>query len=268
MLPTTPMTPRMPARRSRLLALIAAGAALLISTSSFAWTVVDAGAGQAGPTMAAARPRTLTADELKPRIVKKFIPFTQKRRNQMKWYSNRHYGDYTEVLSDPQVIVRHFTTSHQMMDAWWYFAGNTPARGERPGVCSHFILDTDGTIYQVMPLDIRCRHATGLNNIAIGIEDVGVSDVEILRNQKMMESSYRLTLWLMALYGIEARNVIGHSEIIFSPLHHDLVPEFRCMRHSDWSRKHMRLYRTELRERAVEAGVPIGPPVQWVDPDC
>jgi len=261
-MPTPTATPpRSIVRRHRRFALsaIAVLTALLLPASSSAWSL-------AGPHASATR--SLTVDELQPKIVKKFIPYPKKRRIQMEAYSLRHYGDETAVLSDPKVIVEHFTTSHQMMDAWWYFSNNTPARGELPGVCSHFILDTDGTIYQVMPLDIRCRHATGLNNIAIGIEDVGVSDEEILHNPKMMESSYRLTLWLMAKYGIEVRNVIGHNEILNSPLHHDLVPRFRCMLHSDWSRKHMRIYRTELRLRAKAAGVPIGAPITWVHPNC
>ena len=248
-------------RRRASLAGVAILAALLVPASASAWSP---GQGAAAQVRAG-----LTPAELRPPIVRKFIPFPRLRQEEMAAYSLRHYGDSTWVLSDPRVIVEHFTTSHQMMDAWWYFAGNTPARGEMPGVCSHFLLDTDGTIYQVMPLGIRCRHATGLNDTAIGIEDVGVSDEEILANPAMMESSLRLTLWLMARFDIEVRNVIGHNEIIFSPFHHDLVPRFRCMRHSDWSRAHMRIYRRMLKERARAAGVPIGDPPAWVErPDC
>ena len=243
------------------LAILLIVAALLPAAPAAAWRPA------AGETAASVTP-ALTAEELRPPIVKKFIPFGKKRKAQMSAYSERHYGDHTYVLSDPKVIVQHFTTSHQMMDAWWYFANNTPARGELPGVCSHFLLDTDGTIYQVMPLTIRCRHATGLNNLAIGIEDVGVSDQEILGNRKMMKSSLALTVWLMAKYDIPVRDVIGHAEILNSPWHHDLVKRFQCMVHSDWSRPHMRIYRGLLRAEARDAGVPIGPAPEWVPSGC
>lgn len=220
------------------------------------------GAAWTGPRPA------VTADELKPPIVHRFIPFPKKRRRQMAAYSERHYGDHTAVLSEHLVIVHHFTTSHDWRDAWWYFANNTPARGERPGVCSHFLIDTDGRIIQVMPLTVRCRHATGLNDVAIGIEDVGVSDGEILRNPRMMEAKIRLTIWLMARYGIPVRDVIGHAEILASPYHHDLVPRFRCMRHEDWKRIHMRRVRSMLRQRAAEVGLEVGPPPAWVKSGC
>ena len=35
----------------------------------------------------------------------------------------------------------------------------------------------------------------------------------------------RLTLWLMATYGIEARNVIGHAESLESPFHYERYAE-------------------------------------------
>ena len=39
-----------------------------------------------------------------------------------------------------------------------YYRANPPDLGELPGVCAHFVIDTDGTIYQEAPLWIRCRH--------------------------------------------------------------------------------------------------------------
>ncbi|MFN8619246.1 MAG: peptidoglycan recognition family protein [Chloroflexota bacterium] len=249
--------------RPTLALVVALLASLALASEALAWSPPLT----AGTAVTAAQAR-LTADELKPPIVRRFIPYPAKRAAQMRDYSLRHYGDHTEILTDPKVIVEHYTTSHDWRDAWWYFAANRPARGERPGVCSHFVIGTDGTIYQVMPLTIRCRHATGLNNTAIGIEDAGISDKEIMNNKKEMEASYRLTLWLMAKFSIPVKDVIGHNEIIFSPWHHDLVPRFRCMRHEDWNRRHMTIYRHELRRRAVAAGIDPGPAPVWVHPHC
>ena len=46
---------------------------------------------------------------------------------------------------------------------------------ELPGTCAHFIVDKDGTIYQLVALTIMCRHTVGLNWTAFGIEQVGLS---------------------------------------------------------------------------------------------
>jgi N-acetylmuramoyl-L-alanine amidase len=210
----------------------------------------------------------LTAAQLRPHIVQKHIPFPQKRKDQMAAYSKRHYGESSFLLTDPHVIVEHFTTSDSMQAAWNYFAANEPDLGQLPGVCSHFLIDLDGTIYQLVPLSIRCRHAVGLNDTAFGIEDVGTSDRNILNNKAMMRASLSLTLWLMAEYHIQVRNVIGHSESIYSPYHHELVRRWRCQTHSDWNRRDMGVYRDKLRALAKAAGVPVGPRPAWVHPRC
>ena len=66
------------------------------------------------------------------------------------------------------------------------FAPNRPdpELHERPGVCAHFVIDRDGTIHQLVPLRLMCRHTVGLNHTAIGIEHVGISDAEVLGNAR------------------------------------------------------------------------------------
>jgi len=130
------------------------------------------------------------------------------------------------------------------------------------------VVDTDGTIYQLVNLRVRCRHAIGMNWTAIGIEHVGTSDRQILSNPAMMRSSLRLTLWLMDRFGVLARNVIGHAETLMSPFHHEAYPSWRCSTHADWQHRDMLLYRERLRRLAHRTGVPVGPPPAWVDPGC
>ena len=128
---------------------------------------------------------------------------------------------------------------------------------------------SDGTIYQLVGLGIRCRHTVGLNWTAFGIEHVGTSDAEILHDHRQMRASLRLTLWLMAHYGIELRNVIGHNESLMSPYHHELYKSWRCQTHSDWTHADMRVYRHKLMQLAKSRGVPVGPwPPTWVHPNC
>lgn len=206
--------------------------------------------------------------ELKPAIIWKRIPFGAKRKRQMAVYSKRHYGKRTWKLKGPQVVVEHYTSGDSFDSAWNYFAANSPHLGERPGVCSHFLVDTDGTIYQLVNLHVRCRHAIGMNWTAIGIESVGTSDREILRNGPEIRATLRLTLWLIARYGISVGNVIGHAEILTSPYHQELVASWRCLTHADWNRKDMTVFRRRLKRLARRNDVPIGPRPERVDPDC
>jgi beta-N-acetylhexosaminidase len=116
--------------------------------------------------------------------------------------------------------------------------------GERPGVCAHFLIDRDGTITQLVPLRLRCRHTIGLNHVAIGVEHVGLSDADITGRQ--LRASLRLTRWLQARFGIRTRDVIGHAESLSSPYHHERVRALRDRTHGDFSRRTMRRYRARL----------------------
>jgi beta-N-acetylhexosaminidase len=209
-----------------------------------------------------------TAKELKPPIVWKRIPFGRLREREMAAYSKRHYGVRTWRLRNPHVIVEHHTDGTSFDSAWNYFAANSPHMGELPGVCAQFIVDTDGTIYQLVDLRKRCRHAIGMNWTSIGIEMVGTSDGQILHRRPQIRSAVHLTLWLMVRFGIDVGNVIGHAEILQSPYHHELYPSWRCLTHSDWLRPDMRIFRRRVRRLARREGVPAGPPPDWVDSGC
>ena len=197
----------------------------------------------------------------RPEMVWKPIPFGAKRKRQMAAYSERHYGERAWELTDPQVVVQHHTAGTSFDSAWSYFAANGRHLGEKPGVCAQFVIDTDGTIYQLVNLGIRCRHA-------IGIEHVGTSAGDILHDGPMIRASLRLTVWLMARYGISWGNVIGHAEILQSPYHHELYEDWRCSTHADWNRREMRTYRRKLKRTARRLDVPIGDGPEWVDSGC
>src|SRR2546421_5568404 len=204
----------------------------------------------------------------KPHVVWKPIPFGPKRKREMAAYSKRHYGHAEWRLIHTNVVVEHYTGGNSFSSAWNTFAAKSPDLGELPGTCAHFIIDRDGTIYQLVRLGTRCRHTVGLNWTAFGIEHVGSSDAEILHDRAQMRSSLRLTLWLVAHYGIQVRNVIGHNESLMSPYHHELYKSWRCQTHSDWNHADMTKYRGMLKKLARANGVPIGPPPRWVHPNC
>jgi len=206
--------------------------------------------------------------DVKPAVVWQKIPFGAKRKRQMAAYSKRHYGERTYELAGPQVIIEHYTAGTSFGSAWNHFANNGSHLGEKPGVCAHFIIDTDGTIYQLVNLAIRCRHAIGMNWTAIGIEHVGTNADDILDNRSMMRASLRLTAWLMLRYGIDIGNVIGHAEILRSSFHTELYEDWQCLTHADWNRSEMRIYRKRLERKAERLVVPVGAGPDWVASGC
>jgi N-acetylmuramoyl-L-alanine amidase len=238
---------------------------VLASPLASAAPAVVGGAATADAPRAA---RAAQPDATRPPVTWKRIPFGEARKREMGAYSNRHYGVWGWRLREPHVIVEHYTGGTSFSAAWNTFASNSRHLGELPGTCAHFIVDTDGRIYQLVPSWIRCRHTMGLNDTAFGIEHVGTSDQALMGNAKQIASSYRLTLWLMQRFHIELRNVIGHNESLISPYHHELVARFRCQTHSDFTHADMHVYRRHLKALAKAHHVPIGPPPAWVDSNC
>src|SRR5919204_2792951 len=159
----------------------------------------------------------------RPHIVSKPIPFGARRRAETVAYAKRHYGLATWRLEHPHVIVEHHTASNSFASTYAAFASDTPdpELGELPGPCAHFVIDRDGTIYQLVRLNTMCRHTVGLNWTAIGIEHVGASDQQILADSAQLSASLSLTLWLISIYHIPLQNVIGHNESLTSPYHHE-----------------------------------------------
>jgi N-acetylmuramoyl-L-alanine amidase len=206
----------------------------------------------------------------RPRIVQKPIPFTARRRSEMAAYAKRHYGINSWRLSHPRVIVEHYTASDSFASAYNTFASDSPdgELGELPGVCSHFVINKDGSIYQLVATTIMCRHTVGLNYTAIGIEHVGMSDQEILENPRQLRASLALSVWLMQQKRIVLRNVIGHNESLASPFHRELYKPWRCQTHGDWSRADMDIYRAKLARVARGYNIPLGPARKVVIPQC
>jgi N-acetylmuramoyl-L-alanine amidase len=199
---------------------------------------------------AAAAPPPAPAAVLVPRppIRQWPIPFGSARKRQMAAYSNRHYGEDTYVLSHPKVIVEHYTETTTAEQAYNTFAPDVPDSefGELPNTCAHFLVEPGGRIDQLVALSLRCRHTVGLNWTAIGIENVGLSDQQILHRPAQMAASLALTRWLRCTYRISLNNVIGHNESLSSRFHHELVPAFQHQTHSDWNHADMQRYRALL----------------------
>jgi N-acetyl-anhydromuramyl-L-alanine amidase AmpD len=185
-----------------------------------------------------------------PTIVHNPIPYGPGRRAQMAAYSKRHYGFASSKLR-PRVIVLHFTANNSYSATWNTFASNAANRGEKPGTCSHFVIEKNGRIHQLVPLGVRCRHTVGLNHVAIGIEMVQQTgqgahwaDQQILHRPKQINAALRLVRWLQGKYHIRNADVVGHATANSHRLFKDL--EGWRNDHVDWQLADVRAFRRRL----------------------
>lgn len=170
------------------------------------------------------------------------IPLGPVRLAQMAAYSRRHYGEDSWQLA-PRAIVLHYTCGPSFSSAWHTFANNTPHHGEQPGVCAHYVVEQDGTVHELVPPTVRCRHTTGLNHVAIGVEFVQpcvrggarAAEAALLARAAQMDAGARLVRALQQRFTIATDQVIGHAMANRSPLFRDLTG--RTNDHGDWGRR-------------------------------
>jgi hypothetical protein len=215
-----------------------------------------------------------------PEIDRSFeIEFTESRIQLIKAYAEQHYAEYYQekygspefpgLEIDPRVIVVHYTAGPTLQSAFDTFGPET--LGGRPdldkagavNVGIQFIVDTDGTIYQVQPDNYFGRHTIGLNHSAIGFENIGRGDIteaglrgevqeDGLLTLAQLKANAALIRYLKAKYpAIEI--LIGHSEYrqLEEPAHpgHDIFfeadPDYRTVK-SDPGQRFMTALRSEL----------------------
>jgi N-acetyl-anhydromuramyl-L-alanine amidase AmpD len=76
-------------------------------------------------------------------------------------------------------------------------------------VSAHYVIDKDGTIYQMVLDSERANHARGANSNSIGIEHVAQDSEPLSEPQALSSSS--LIRWLLAQYDIPRTAVYGHD---------------------------------------------------------
>lgn len=169
-------------------------------------TAAGAGSGAGIPTSAG-----------KPTIESHLIPFSDQRKQWTADYNKRHYGQDTWKLTDPKLIAIHYTAGGTAASArQGFLAANGSggaSNGENPNTCAHYVIDTDGAIWALVPTSIRCRHVIGINHTAIGIEVAATSEDQIFGRPAQLASLIKLTRWLQSKYQIPLDHVVGHGEV-------------------------------------------------------
>jgi len=229
------------------------------ATSTGGATAGSGPTGASGPTAAssATGPTSASASLLPPpRIVQDLIPFGAPRKAQMRAYSRLHYGIDSYRIVGPHLIIWHFTETSTWQSVWNAFAQDVPdiEFHALPQVCAHFVIAPDGTIRQLVPLTIMCRHVVGLDYTAIGIENVGFSDQQVIGDAAQFHAGLELTRWLRCRFGLPVRDVIGHNESLTSPYYIEHVATWRGQTHQDFGHADMNVVRAAVAKLPCRAG--------------
>lgn len=156
------------------------------------------------------------------KIHQKPIRFDQERIKLTQEYQLSHYGiDSPSIVIEPKIIVLHWTCIPSFDVTFRIFdpsalPQSSPRRAEIPGdlnVSSHFVVDRDGSIYQLMPETWMARHVIGLNHNAIGIENIGGVDGKDDLTQEQVQANAFLVCYLMKKYP-QIHDVIGHNNYL------------------------------------------------------
>lgn len=147
------------------------------------------------------------------------IDFSKERIELTKKYIKEHYDlEVDDIKIIPKIIVVHHTTIDDFYES---FSRLSPVvlsakrsdiyNAGMLNVSAHFLIDRDGSIHQLMPLDFMARHVIGLNYNSIGIENVGGEGSKDNLTNEQLRANIELIKELKKMFpGIEY--LIGHYE--------------------------------------------------------
>ena len=144
-----------------------------------------------------------------PPMVQKPVPQSANRERLTLEYAQKHYGLSTTKIV-PQAVAVHWTAGPTWQSAYYTFYNDSRGDGT-VNVCSHYIVDKDGTIYCLTEETALNRHIIGYNWCAIGIENVGgVGNREDL-TPAQLQANIALIKYLHAKYPT-IKHVFGHYQ--------------------------------------------------------
>jgi N-acetylmuramoyl-L-alanine amidase-like protein len=155
----------------------------------------------------------------RPAIVDRPMKWSAERAALTLEYRRRHSDEHaTDLVIEPRVIVLHYTDGSAAKGTLDYFdniriedSRKDLARAGAVNVSSHFVVDRDGTIYQIQPETQFARHCIGLNHIAIGIENAGDGNKYPLTDAQV-KANIALVRYLASKFPIT--HLLGHYEVM------------------------------------------------------
>lgn len=151
-----------------------------------------------------------------PVIIKRYIAMGPERDRLIKEYSKIHYGKEFIYIT-PRAVVVHWTAGGTSDSVYNYFSGIAMEddEGGSLNVSSQFLVGRDGTIYQLAPETMLCRHAIGLNWCSIGIENVGGTKGNEDLTTAQLQANIKLITYLHKKHPT-ITNVLGHYQQVYA----------------------------------------------------
>ncbi|HEX4421702.1 MAG TPA: peptidoglycan recognition family protein [Kofleriaceae bacterium] len=185
-----------------------------VDTVAAGATIADAAVASSATGVDAA-----VASAADPPIVQAPIRWTAERARLTLAYRRQHSDPTAADLTiAPHVIVLHYTAGGSAKATRGYFdnerieaSRKDLARAGAVNVSAHFLVDRDGTIYQLQPADRFARHCIGMNHIAIGIENVGDEARFPLTDAQVAADA---TLVRMLARQFPITHLLGHFEVM------------------------------------------------------
>jgi N-acetyl-anhydromuramyl-L-alanine amidase AmpD len=117
----------------------------------------------------------------------------------------------TGMLAQRNLIVLHITAGPSASSAMNTFAASKiPHR-----VSAHFVIDRDGTVFQLLPLEDTAWHASAVNSRSVGIEHAAIPDnpAHAVTEEQYLASA-ELVAWLCGVLKIpvDREHVRSHWE--------------------------------------------------------
>ncbi len=150
-------------------------------------------------------------------IIQRPISFSEHRKALTLEYIDKHYAlTPKDITITPKLIVIHFTAIPTLQRSFEAFdreelptsRKDIAAKKASANVSVPYLIDRDGTIYQLMPDNWMGRHVIGLNYSSIGIENVGRLGT---LTTKQLEANIALITYLQKKYK-SIDYLIGHSD--------------------------------------------------------
>ena len=202
----------------------------------------------------------ITTSLLPIKIIQWPISFSKKRKAETLEYIKAHYdSNATNIHIDPEIIVVHWTGINSLKSSWATFNRETinlrrkkVSKAGSVNVSIHFLVARNGTIYQLMPLNIMARHVIGLNRKSIGIENVGSGKTSLTKAQ--LKANANLVRYLKQKLP-SLKYLIGHHEyrdFEKSPLFEEKDHRYRTIK-SDPGKTFMKRLRYKVKDLKLKA---------------
>ena len=136
-----------------------------------------------------------------------------------KWQKKNKYGRPGTPLNYTKVAI-HYTGEADVKGSATvnYFnnvvANGTKVNGKYVYASAHFVIDLDGTIYQLIPTDERCYCTNSANRYATGIE-VATTGQDNHYTDATYKSMVHLCAWLCDRKGLDCKkDIIRHTDVV------------------------------------------------------